>query len=271
MKHCWGENMEYLKLIKARRSVRTFDGAPLSAEHLKKLNAYIKTITNPYNIPVEFFLLDKEKSGLSSPVITGETMYVTAKIKAVPHSEEAFGYSMEQLVLYARSLGIGTTWIAGTMKRAVFENAIRLGSDERMYCISPLGYPAKKMSLKETAMRMGVKADQRKPEEELFFEDDFSMQLHTDDEQIKNALEAVRQAPSAVNKQPWRIVKCKNSFHFFVKHNKGYAGEKSGDMQKIDIGIALCHFMLIAGGKLSVADPMIPASSDTEYVATVSI
>lgn len=105
--------MDELKRIKARRSVRTFDGTPLSAEHLEKLNAYIRTIENPYGIPVGFSLLDKEKYGLSSPVITGETMYAAAKVKAVPHSEEAFGYSFEQLVLYARSLGIGTTWIGG--------------------------------------------------------------------------------------------------------------------------------------------------------------
>lgn len=263
--------MDYLKLIKARRSVRTFDGTPLSAEHLDKLNAYIRTITNPYDIPVEIILLEKEEYGLSSPVITGESMYAAAKVKAVPHSEEVFGYSFEQFVLYARSLGIGTTWIGGTIKRAVFENAVQLGSDERMYCVSPLGYPAKKMSLKETAMRLGVKGDQRKSAEELFFENDFSSPLRTDDDRIKNALEAVRQAPSAVNKQPWRIVKCGNAFHFYEKHNKGYTGEKSGDLQKIDIGIALCHFMLIAGGKLSDANPGIQIAKDTEYVVTVTV
>ncbi|HAG14486.1 MAG TPA: nitroreductase [Ruminococcus sp.] len=263
--------MDYLKCIKERRSVRTFDGSPLSAEHLEKLNVYLKTITNPYGIPVDFYLLDKAKYGLSSPVITGETMYVTAKVKPVPHSEEAFGYSFELLVLYAQSLGIGTTWIGGTMKRAVFENAVQLSDDERMYCVSPIGYPAKKMSLKETAMRLGVKADQRKPSNELFFENDFSAPLHPEHDTIKHALEAVRLAPSAVNKQPWRIVKCENAFHFYEKHNKGYSGEKTGDMQKIDIGIALCHFILTAGGNLTVSDPGIQTASDMEYIATVSI
>ena len=263
--------MDELKLIKARRSVRTFDGTPLSAEHLEKLNKYFRTIDNPYGIPLSFVLLDKDKFGLSSPVITGETMYVTAKVKAVPHSEEAFGYSFERLVLYARSLGIGTTWIGGTMKRTIFENAVQLGSDERMYCVSPLGYPPKKMSLKESAMRIGVKADQRKKADELFFDNDFSTPLHAENDVIQNALDAVRQAPSAVNKQPWQIVRCGNAYHFYEKHNKGYTGEKTGDMQKIDIGIALCHFMLIAGGTLSVSDPGISAAKDTEYIATVTI
>lgn len=262
--------MDYLKLIKARRSVRSFDGNPLTAEHLEKLNAFLPKLTNPYGIDVQFALLDKEKYGLSSPVIAGESLYVAAKVKAVPHSEEAFGYSFEQLVLYARALGIGTTWIGGTMNREAFEQAIVLETGERMYCVSPLGYPAQKMSLKETAMRTAIRADHRKPESELFFENDFSTPLRLHDEKLQAALDAVRFAPSAVNKQPWRIVRCGNAFHFYLQHGKGFASEKSGDMQKIDMGIALCHFILLAGGRLSIANPSLPCEPDTEYIATVT-
>ncbi|MCQ2408465.1 MAG: nitroreductase [Oscillospiraceae bacterium] len=263
--------MKYLKLIRARRSVRTFDGRLLTEEHIEKLRAFAKTIKNPYDIPVEFFFLDKAATGLSSPVISGETMYAAAKIKAVPHSEEAFGYAFEQLVLYARYLGIGTTLIGGTMNREAFETAVLRESDERMYLVTPLGYPADKMSLKETAMRTAVRADKRKPFEELFFENDFTTSLKTDDDTILDALEAVRLAPSAVNKQPWRIVKCENSFHFYVIHSKGFANEQAGDMQKIDMGIALAHFMMMTGGTLSLTDPQIPVSNDTEYIATVTV
>lgn len=47
----------------------------------------------------------------------------------------------------------------------------------------------------------------------------------------------VRLAPSAVNKQPWRIVKENNNYHFYI-HGKG-------NFPKIDIGIALSHFHLM--------------------------
>ena len=259
-----------LELIKSRRSVRTFDGNPLSDEHKAKLAKFIGTISNPYDIPIEFVLLEKEKYGLSSPVISGENMYIAAKTKAVPHSEEAFGYSFEQLVLYAQSLGIGTTWIGGTMKREVFEKAVQLQNGERMYCVSPLGYPAPKMSLKEKAMRTAIQADKRKAAKELFFENDFSSPVSECDDKTKNALEAVRLAPSAVNKQPWRIVHCGNEFHFYEKHSKGYISEQ-GDMQKIDMGIALFHFINITGGKLSIAEPDISAPNGIEYIATVTV
>ena len=134
--------MNMLETVKTRRSVRTFDGKPLTKEDLEKLREFIPTIRNPYDIPVEFILLDAKANGLSSPVLTGESMYVAAKVEKQPHAEEAFGYSFEKLVLYAWSLGIGTTWIGGTMKRDHFEKAAGLKGNQIMPCISPLGYPA---------------------------------------------------------------------------------------------------------------------------------
>lgn len=56
-------------------------------------------------------------------------------------------------------------------------------------------------------------------------------------------LEMVRLGPSASNKQPLRIIKDENTFHFFVCRNKGY-GIAGYDLQKNDIGIAKCHFDL---------------------------
>jgi hypothetical protein len=37
------------------------------------------------------------------------------------------------------------------------------------------------------------------------------------------------------------------------------------------MGIALCHFMGMTDGKLSIANPKIAAKDDTEYIATVTI
>ena len=121
---------ELLNIIKSRKSVRSFDGKPLS---------------------------DAKENGLSSPVLTGETMYVAGMVKKGNYADVAFGFSLEKLVLYAWSLGIGTTWIGGTMKRELFEQAAGVSDDEMMPCMSPLGYPAKKHSVKETLMRKGEK------------------------------------------------------------------------------------------------------------------
>lgn len=262
--------MDIMELIRTRKSVRTFDGKAVTENDIKKLTEYIKTITNPYDIPVEFVLLDAKEHGLSSPVIQGEQLYVAGKVPLTEHCAEALGYSFEKLVLYAWSLGIGTTWIGGTMKREKFEQEAGVNDSEIMPCVSPLGYPAKKRSIKEIGMRTAIRADKRIKNEVLFFENNFSTPLRNDDVTIQNALEAVRLAPSAVNKQPWRIVKCGNAYHFYEKKTLGSNGA-AWDVQKVDLGIAICHFMSIAGGTLSVATPDISAANDTEYIATVTL
>lgn len=267
--------MEHIEeLIRSRRSVRSFDGKGLRPEDLEKLSSFMADLKNPYGIPVECKLLDAGKQPLKCPVVSGTELYVGAKVGRVPHSEEAFGYSFEMLVLYAQSLGIGTVWIGGTMDRAAFERAMELNENEKMPCMSPLGYPAKKMSVKESMMRKGVKADSRKPFETMFFADTFDVPLTQEKAgSLAYPLEMVRLAPSAVNKQPWQVVIKENAAHFYLKHTKGFVSDAVGDMQKIDMGIAMCHFALAAeesgmNVRFSVEDPKIPTAPDTEYIAS---
>ena len=146
-----------LEIIRKRRSVRTFDGAALRPEDARKIAEFSEKVENPYDIPITWRLLDAGRSGLSSPVIAGAGTYIAGKMRRVPHAEEAFGYTFEKIVLFAWSLGVGTTWIAGTMNRGAFEKAMELSEGEVMPCVSPLGYPAEKMSLRESVMRKGVR------------------------------------------------------------------------------------------------------------------
>ncbi|MBR5390558.1 MAG: nitroreductase family protein [Clostridia bacterium] len=260
--------------IKTRRSVRAFDGQPLEKDDLERLCAFLETVENPYGLPVTFRLLDGKELGLSSPVVSGSELFLGAKIGQAPHFEEAFGYSFETVVLYAWSLGIGTVWIGGTMKREHFERAMELAPGERMPCVTPLGYPAKRMSVKETLMRRGVGADRRQPFEMLFFDGGTDRPLTVEKAGVlRDALEAVRLAPSAVNKQPWRCVIDRNTVHFYEKQTRGYTSEATGDLQKVDLGIALCHFDLAAresglSPRFAISDPGREMPADTRYIAT---
>ena len=264
-------------IIRSRRSVRTFDGKPLSEEDRRKLGQFITEIENPLGIPVEFVLLDADKYGLSSPVIAGEKLYVAGKVKRVPGAEVAYGYSFERLVICAWSLGIGTTWIGGTMKRELFEKAAGVAAGEMMPCVSPLGYPAAKKSIREAMMRRGVGADSRLPLEKLVFDGNFETPLAKEKMQdLAAPFELVRWAPSAVNKQPWRIVVKDGQCHFYEKKDKGYVRDETGDLQKIDVGIALCHFVMgleEQGKKAEVSrqDPGISAPENVDYIASVKI
>lgn len=265
--------MDILELIRSRRSVRTFDGKPLNAADADKILSYAEKAENPYDLPITWKLLDAKKDGLSCPVIVGTDVYIAGKMLRAPHAEEAFGYAFEKVVLFAESMGVGTTWIAGTMDRQSFEKAVGLGENEVMPCVSPLGYTAKKMSLRETMMRKGVRADSRLDFGELFFRNSFDTPLSPENAgDLTPALEAVRLAPSAVNKQPWRVVLCQDKAHFYLKHSRGRIPD-GWDIQKTDLGIALCHFELAAaqcGKRVSfeTADPGLAAGEDTEYIAS---
>ena len=264
-----------MEVIKGRRSVRTFDGNTLSDEHRKAIEDYMKDIPNPFDIPVEFLLMDAKEHGLVSPVLAGERLYVTAKVEKKPYADVAFGFSFEKLVLYAWSLGIGTVWIGGTMKRELFEKAAGLKSGEMMPCVSPLGYPAEKRSFKESMMRKGIGADSRISQDKLFFEGEWGHALDPADD-MAEIFEMVQWAPSAVNKQPWRIVYRDGVYHFYEKKDKGYNNDVTGDLQKIDVGIALCHFImgLENQGKkaeVKIQDPGIQIPADAEYIVSVTI
>lgn len=259
-------------LVRERRSVRTYDERPVSRQDLDRLCALLVESSNPYGLPVEFKLLDGTKQKLNCPVVVGTDLFIGAKIKPAPGHNEAFGYSFERMVLHAQSLGLGTVWVGGTMDRAAFEAAMELDSGEIMPCMSPLGYPAKKMSVRETMMRKGVKADIRLPFEDLFFDGAFDAPLTREKAgRLSLPLELVRLGPSAVNKQPWRVVVTGHAAHFYLKRSKGFSGGAI-DMQKIDMGIALCHFDLAAreaglDPRFIQKDPGL-AAGELEYIAT---
>ena len=166
--------------------------------------------------------------------------------------------------------------LGGTFSRKAFEKAMEVNDTEVMPLASPVGYPAEKKSVREKLMRKAIKADERLPFEKLFFENSFAQSLTPENAgKFRDALEMVRLAPSAVNKQPWRVVVCGNCVHFFKKSAKAMSSE-SFDVQKVDIGIALAHFDLtlresgIIGQFLS-KEPDFEVDSSLEYIISYEI
>lgn len=239
------------KTIEERRSVRTFDGKGLSQEDLNALSSYAKNLTNPFNVPVKFQFIEKqtakggEKLGTYG-VIKGASHYIAVTAPKVDKALEAVGYTFEQLILYATHLGIGTCWLAATFDRKSFGAKLEISDSEMFPAVSPIGYFTEKRSVTEKLFRSKLKADHRKPWNELFFLNDFTTPL--DEEHVgeyKEPLEMLRLAPSASNKQPWRILKNELGYHFYKINN----GDESSDeslIQKVDVGIGANHFHLTA-------------------------
>ena len=265
------------KTVMDRSSVRTYENRGLSTNEKDKLNAYIDNLTNPFSIDVTFRLLEKtasadgEKLGTYG-VIKGAENYIGASAADKELALEALGYSFENLILYATSLGLGTCWLGGTFNRSGFAAAMNLKEGDLFPCISPVGYPTGKKRTLESVMRWVAKSGQRKEWNELFFKQEFSQPLtKVEAGDFAFPLEMVRLAPSAVNKQPWRIVQDKDTYHFYLTRTLKKDNEKI-DLQRVDIGIAACHFHLAAlekglpGKFQKLVEPEIQSTDQVQYI-----
>ena len=107
--------------------------------------------------------------------------------------------------------------------------------------------------MRDTLTRYFAGSRNRKPWPELFFDNGWESSLtEAGAGEYKDVLNLMRLAPSASNKQPWRIVKSSsdNEFHFYVRHaGQAITGIFGFDMQKIDLGIAMYHFEAAAREK----------------------
>lgn len=236
--------------IEKRHSVRTYEPRPLSVEDKEKLLRYRDGITNPFGIPVTIHMIETESSEQPKKlgtygVIKGAGSFLGVVVPQALLGLEAAGYAMEELVIYATHLGLGTCWLAATLNREAFTQEMHVRDDEWMPAISPIGYPAEKRSLQERMMRGTMKSSQRKPWKELFFLPDFHTPLtEADAGDYAEALELLRLAPSATNAQPWRVVMDDKAFHFYAVVGKEALTENPPVIQRVDTGIAACHFHL---------------------------
>ena len=230
------------EVISARYSVRNYNGTPLSQEVIEKIEEYIKNVHNPFDKEIKIQLVKKHTGNESIKlgtygVIKGAEYFLTSVCKKDELSLIALGYSLEKVILYCTSLGLGTVWLGGTFKKSDFTKAIDLKDDEIMPIVSPVGYEGGKKSL--FAAIAGMNRNKRKLFSEIFFNGDFNTSLtESDANEYFEPLEMVRLAPSSINKQPWRIVKEYDKLHFY------FANSKASTI--IDMGIAICHFHLTA-------------------------
>jgi nitroreductase len=270
------------EIIKKRISVRTYLVQHLPPEIKMSLRGFYSNLRGPFGGTVRFNLIESDlaRQGANAKlgtygVIKGASTYIVAVVEKADKDLEEFGYSLEKLILYATSLGLGTCWLGGTFKKSEFGKAIEQKDHEILPCVTPIGYPSSRRSLVDSAMRFTAGSKNRKEWDELFFSRDFSQCL-SESEAGKYVipLEMLRLAPSASNKQPWRIVKDTNKIHFYLQHTKGYAKFLTYDLQRVDMGIAMCHFELTAkengiDGNWQISEPGgMRAPQDTEYVVS---
>ena len=234
--------MNIIESIKKRRSVRTYTGEPLSSEHIAQIKQYISQLKAPFGVNARIELINVNSDGQpvklgTYGVIKDVSAYIALIYEEAPFAETAAAYMFEQAILFCTDLGLGTCWLGGTFSNSDFKKQIKLKENETLRIVSPVGYASDRKSIIDKLFRADKKHISRKPFGELFFDKNFDTPL-TEDRAgaFSTPLQMVRLAPSASNKQEWRVLFEDKTLHFYKQPYISF--------DNIDIGIALCHFEL---------------------------
>ena len=249
--------------IKARVSVRTYDGMPLSAQEEKSLQeAFVEAAPGPFGATPRFLLVTRDiiEDGASRSTavregvrigtygtIVGAGAFVAGVVAKRPFACVDFGYCLEGIVLRATELGLGTCWIGGAFGRAAVSRALCATKDEFVPATTPVGHAAGRPRLRDRMVRSSARAGTRKDPSALFFEatESGALAQHCDPGAWAEVLESVRIGPSASNKQPWRLVVDRRkgeALHLAMQEDQRYnnmLGEVK--LQELDMGIAMRH------------------------------
>jgi nitroreductase len=267
--------------IAKRYSCRSYDGTPVSQADRDALERFIAAEATDHQGKRIKLRLVEEESASGSPIklgtygaISGTSLYLAGSIPKDGPSIEGFGFAFEKAILYATELGLASCWLAGNVNRKNFSASMGLSESDIIPAVSPLGHASVKPRFYDSLSRSFAKSRTRDDPALLFFGADGASPLpDAIAARFAAPLEALRLAPSARNKQPWRVMASPAGFRFFVKRDLGYSAVFSFDLQRMDLGIAMCHFHLSAaesglGGSWSYETGVARGPDGSEYVAS---
>lgn len=226
------------EIILQRHSVRSFDKQrPMTEHDVETLRNSIDGTKSPFGgkvaIELKEFAIDGPFKPSTYGTINGASWYFLMGTDSTEESQLSLGFIMEQVVLKATSMGLGTCWIAATFKGTAFADAAQFPAETPLQVVMPVGYPSEKKSFIEKVTRAALRSAKRKPMDELF--------IVSHDSKFYQPLEMMRLAPSSTNTQPWRAeVDGDVVYFYYIQKSKASI---------LDLGIGLSHFYLAAKEK----------------------
>jgi nitroreductase len=249
-----------VELARRRVSCRRYRPEPMSAEQQRALQARLEEIrTGPFGSQVRMKLLmatgespDALKGLGTYGFVRGATAFLVGAVRRNRGDLEDFGHAMERAVLAATALDLGTCWLGGSFTKSRFARSVEATEGEIVPAVAAVGLPETEGL--RGALRTFMRSSSRLGWEELFFDGSFRTPLTRDKAgPYATPLETLRIGPSASNKQPWRVVRRGSSWDFHLQRTPGYGPATLtfrllgiADLQRTDLGIAMCHFELAA-------------------------
>ncbi|WP_461205147.1 nitroreductase family protein [Clostridium sp. DL1XJH146] len=224
--------MSIVKGIQLRKSVRKYKKQCLLDEDKNKVLDFISNSEKLFpEIEMEAILVDDSDD--LRKILKG-----FFKIKA-PHYmffiskeqdgwRENVGYYGEQIVLKLAKEGIGTCWVGSNVDEEKLRKVIKISSNQKFCIMIALGYPEEELKPISKRKRISIEEiiEGNPNEQEVFI------------------LEALRDAPSSINSQPWKVVKVKNRWDFYRQPNNVLLKKFMKKMNSVDMGIGLCHVVM---------------------------
>lgn len=215
--------MDILERMKARHSVRQYNGKKIEDDKREALIALVNECNKESGMHIQIFF-DEPKCFDSMMAHYGKFDGVENYIALVGEKgvglDEAAGYQGEKLVLRAQELGLNTCWVAMTHGKSAAE--IRKG--EKQACIIALGYGAVQ----------GVPHQSKAVEQLCNCAQDMP-------DWFAKGMEAAMLAPTAMNQQ---------KFYITLEDGKVSAKAGKGFYAKMDLGIVKYHFEAVTGRKV---------------------
>ena len=215
--------MTILEAIEARHSVRAYKEQPLTDDVVKMLEEKIAELNNEGQLHMQLILNEpKAFQGTMAKYgkFRGVNSYVVVAGQKADDLDERVGYYGEQLVLYAKTIGLNTCWVGLSYTKVPGTYVLEEG--EKITCYIAIGYG-------ET---QGV-GHKIKTVEQVSNATDITPSW------FKRGVKAALLAPTAVNQQ-------KFSFEYIgISNNRHQVRAKKGfsmlGYTQMDLGIAKCH------------------------------
>ena len=209
--------------IRERRSVRRYQRRRVPKDivhHVARVGRHARPLYPEigvrWYVVWEGSIVGERLGGLAGlyGLFTSAPHYILAVSEERPGYMENLGFCMQQLILTATALGLGTCWI-GEM---YVENDLRdlvpdLAAGERIVALTPLGYAddSEPAMMVQHLVRWGTEGQgDRKPLHELVSRDAWPIPwmsgLSHEDGHLERMLNLVRLAPSWANVQPWHLI-----------------------------------------------------------------
>ncbi len=280
---------ELFHAMQVRKSTRTYNGVELKPEHLRLIQNYLKDETQmkgPFGdtFRIEFMNdVDIDEQIATYGYIKEFNAVLMAISTPEPSALFEMAYVLHGLVLQLTEAGVQTVWLGGAFNHKDAINISDMNENEIIAAVIPMGYESsKKRLLFDYIAPVILGAKHRKRVDDVYFSNDFQTPFTDNSSKYYEALDVARRAPSAKNKQSWRVVvdeenKSLHLYAFFSLRDEVGTGRKqyACPPEYLDLGayfrtleLALIHKGLEGKVIIQNLSIEIPQELDIEYIAS---